>query len=94
MDHHAPHRTPAEVRQAGNRLRDEASLYLQQHARNPVDWYPWSEEALDLARREDRLIFLSSGYASCHWCHVMEHEVFEHVQVDPAIFTIRFDNHR
>ncbi len=77
---HAP-RTPAEVRRTGNRLREEASLYLQQHAGNPVDWYPWGEEALARARAEDRPIFLSSGYASCHWCHVMEHEVFEHDDV-------------
>jgi len=70
-------RTAAEVRRQGNRLRDEASLYLRQHAANPVDWYPWGEEALGRARAEDRPIFLSSGYSSCHWCHVMEHEVFE-----------------
>ncbi len=81
MDIAAGRRTPTEVRRTGNRLRDETSLYLQQHARNPVDWFPWGEEALALARREDRPIFLSSGYASCHWCHVMEHEVFEHDDV-------------
>jgi len=74
-------RSPEEVRRTGNRLRDESSLYLQQHARNPVDWYPWAEEALARAREEDKPIFLSSGYSSCHWCHVMEHEVFEHDDV-------------
>src|SRR6056297_3131224 len=74
-------RPAAEVRRTGNRLRHEASLYLQQHAANPADWYPWGEEALARARAEDRPIFLSSGYASCHWCHVMEHEVFEHDDV-------------
>jgi hypothetical protein len=74
-------RTAAEVRRTGNRLREEASLYLQQHAGNPVDWYPWGEEALERARATDRPIFLSSGYSSCHWCHVMEHEVFEHEDV-------------
>ncbi len=62
---------------AQNHLSGERSLYLRQHADNPLDWYPWGEEALERARREDRPIFLSIGYASCHWCHVMEHEVFE-----------------
>ncbi|MFW6198247.1 MAG: thioredoxin domain-containing protein, partial [Acidobacteriota bacterium] len=60
-----------------NRLADEISPYLLQHADNPVDWYPWGEEALGRARREDRPILLSVGYAACHWCHVMEHESFE-----------------
>ena len=60
-----------------NRLAEETSPYLQQHADNPVDWYPWGQEALDLARREDRPILLSIGYAACHWCHVMAHESFE-----------------
>jgi uncharacterized protein len=66
---------------APNRLAAESSLYLQMHARNPVDWYPWGDEALGKARTADRPIFLSSGYASCHWCHVMEREVFEDAQV-------------
>jgi uncharacterized protein YyaL (SSP411 family) len=74
-------RTTAEIRRQGNRLRDEASLYLQQHAHNPVDWQPWGEAALERARSQDRPIFLSSGYSSCHWCHVMEHEVFESDEV-------------
>jgi hypothetical protein len=60
-----------------NRLGDETSPYLLQHAHNPVDWYPWGTEALDRAREEDRPIFLSIGYAACHWCHVMERESFE-----------------
>jgi uncharacterized protein YyaL (SSP411 family) len=60
-----------------NRLANETSPYLLQHAGNPVDWYPWGTEALQRARTEDRPILLSIGYAACHWCHVMEHESFE-----------------
>jgi uncharacterized protein YyaL (SSP411 family) len=60
-----------------NRLVNENSPYLLQHAENPVDWYPWGDEALEKARREDKPIFLSIGYAACHWCHVMAHESFE-----------------
>jgi uncharacterized protein YyaL (SSP411 family) len=60
-----------------NRLAREASPYLQQHAHNPVDWYPWGEEALARARAEDKPILLSIGYSACHWCHVMERESFE-----------------
>ncbi len=60
-----------------NHLARERSLYLRQHAQNPIDWHPWSDEALALARQQDKPIFLSVGYASCHWCHVMEQEVFE-----------------
>jgi len=60
-----------------NRLANEQSPYLLQHADNPVDWYPWGEEAFSAARDLDRPIFLSIGYATCHWCHVMEHESFE-----------------
>jgi uncharacterized protein YyaL (SSP411 family) len=60
-----------------NRLGGETSPYLLQHADNPVDWYPWGEEALARAREEDKPILLSVGYAACHWCHVMEHESFE-----------------
>jgi uncharacterized protein len=60
-----------------NRLARETSPYLLQHADNPVDWYPWGEEALARARDEDKPILLSVGYAACHWCHVMEHESFE-----------------
>jgi len=60
-----------------NRLASEKSPYLQQHAHNPVDWFPWGEEAFEKARREDKPIFLSVGYSTCHWCHVMERESFE-----------------
>ncbi|MDR7533475.1 MAG: thioredoxin domain-containing protein, partial [Armatimonadota bacterium] len=64
-----------------NRLIGETSPYLLQHAHNPVEWYPWGEEALRRAREEDRPIFLSIGYAACHWCHVMERESFEDPEV-------------
>src|SRR5688572_9341758 len=64
-----------------NRLVRETSPYLQQHAANPVDWYPWGEEALARARAEDKPILLSVGYSACHWCHVMAHESFEDPQV-------------
>ena len=64
-----------------NRLAHEVSPYLLQHAHNPVDWYPWGQEALARARAEDKPIFLSIGYSACHWCHVMERESFE----DPRI---------
>jgi hypothetical protein len=64
-----------------NRLAQETSPYLQQHAGNPVDWYPWGEEALGRARDEDKPILLSIGYSACHWCHVMAHESFEDPQV-------------
>ena len=60
-----------------NRLAQETSPYLLQHADNPVDWYPWSDEAFSKARAEDKPVLLSVGYAACHWCHVMEHESFE-----------------
>src|SRR5215212_7199424 len=60
-----------------NRLAKETSPYLLQHAHNPVDWYPWGEEAFAKAREDDRPIFLSIGYSACHWCHVMERESFE-----------------
>ncbi len=60
-----------------NRLAQETSPYLRQHAHNPVDWYPWGPEAFERARREDKPIFLSIGYSACHWCHVMERESFE-----------------
>ncbi len=66
----------ASERPVENRLAGEASAYLAQHADNPVDWYPWGEEAFARARAENKLIFLSVGYATCYWCHVMEREVF------------------
>ncbi len=65
----------------GNRLRFEKSPYLLQHAYNPVDWYPWGEEAFQRAKQEDKPIFLSIGYATCHWCHVMEKESFENNEI-------------
>jgi uncharacterized protein len=71
-----------------NRLIRERSPYLLQHAYNPVDWYPWGEEAFAKARSENKLIFLSIGYSTCHWCHVMEHESFE----NPAIAAILNQN--
>src|SRR5258705_2269424 len=64
-----------------NRLVFEKSPYLLQHAANPVDWYSWGEEAFAAARAEDKAIFLSVGYATCHWCHVMERESFEDAEV-------------
>ena len=70
-----------------NRLVDETSPYLRQHADNPVDWYPWGDEAFDKARREDKPLLLSVGYSACHWCHVMAHESFQ----DPAIAAIMND---
>src|SRR5512134_1917519 len=60
-----------------NRLGAEKSPYLLQHAENPVDWYPWGEEAFARARARGKPIFLSIGYSTCHWCHVMAHECFE-----------------
>ena len=64
-----------------NRLAAEHSPYLLQHKDNPVDWHPWGGEAFERARREDKPIFLSIGYSTCHWCHVMEHESFEDARV-------------
>lgn len=64
-----------------NRLKDEQSPYLRQHMNNPIDWYPWGEEAFDKARREDKPVFLSIGYSTCHWCHVMARESFEDGEV-------------
>ena len=64
-----------------NRLANEQSPYLRQHKDNPVDWYPWGEEAFTTAQDEDTPIFLSIGYSTCHWCHVMERESFEDEEV-------------
>ena len=64
-----------------NRLSQETSPYLRQHAGNPVDWYPWGEEAFRRAREEDKPIHVSVGYAACHWCHVMAHESFENPDI-------------
>ena len=70
-----------------NRLANETSPYLRQHADNPADWYPWGEEALALARERDKPILLSIGYSACHWCHVMAHESFE----DPEVAAVMND---
>lgn len=67
--------------QTTNRLINEKSPYLLQHAHNPVDWYPWGDEAFDKAKKEDKPVFLSIGYSTCHWCHVMERESFEDNEV-------------
>lgn len=64
-----------------NRLLSSLSPYLRQHAYNLVDWYPWGEEAFSLALKEDKPIFLSIGYSTCHWCHVMAHESFDDPEV-------------
>ncbi len=90
-DHSTHHQTnaPAAEHKHTNRLANETSPYLLQHAHNPVDWYPWGPEALDKARREDKPIFLSIGYSACHWCHVMEHESFED-EATAALLNERF----
>src|SRR5438309_7174857 len=67
-----------------NRLAQETSPYLRQHQDNPVDWYPWGDEAFERARKEDKPILLSIGYSACHWCHVMAHESFE----DPDVAAV------
>ena len=64
-----------------NKLIDESSPYLLQHAHNPVDWHPWGEDALAKAKNENKMLIISIGYAACHWCHVMEHESFEDTAV-------------
>src|SRR3972149_1676195 len=64
-----------------NLLANETSPYLLQHKDNPVDWYPWGEEAFARAKAEDRPLLLSVGYSACHWCHVMEHESFENAEI-------------
>jgi uncharacterized protein YyaL (SSP411 family) len=78
-----------------NNLGNESSLYLREHADNPVDWYPWGRHAFDKAQREDKPIFLSIGYSTCHWCHVMAHESFEHPEVarlmNEAFVSIKVD---
>jgi len=71
----------ANLKGASNRLINEKSPYLLQHARNPVNWYPWGEEVFQKAKEEDKPVFLSIGYATCHWCHVMAHESFEDEEV-------------
>ena len=64
-----------------NRLKNETSPYLLQHKDNPVDWYPWCKEAFEKAKNEDKPVFLSIGYSTCHWCHVMAHESFEDEEI-------------
>lgn len=84
-----------QMQQKQNRLINEKSPYLLQHAYNPVNWYPWGEEAFEKARRENKPIFLSIGYSTCHWCHVMEHESFEDPDVaklmNEAFISIKVD---
>ena len=67
--------------QLANNLINETSPYLLQHAHNPVNWYPWGEEALTISKTEDKPILLSIGYSACHWCHVMERESFENPDI-------------
>src|SRR5687767_8901104 len=78
-----------------NRLAAETSPYLLQHKDNPVDWYPWGEEAFAKARAEDKPVLLSVGYSACHWCHVMEHESFENEaiagQMNEGFVSIKVD---
>nr|XP_040032589.1 spermatogenesis-associated protein 20 [Gasterosteus aculeatus aculeatus] len=73
--------TPSPPHKHTNRLAEERSPYLLQHAHNPVDWYPWGQDAFDRAKHEDKPIFLSVGYSTCHWCHVMERESFEDEEI-------------
>ena len=73
--------TAGEVKAPRNNLAGEASAYLRQHADDPIDWYPWSDEAFAKARAQKKPIFVSVGYFSCHWCHVMERESFENPRI-------------
>ncbi|KAK2528523.1 Spata20 [Columba guinea] len=73
--------SPPSIPRHTNRLINEKSPYLLQHAHNPVDWYPWGQEAFDKAKKENKLIFLSVGYSTCHWCHVMEEESFKNKEI-------------
>ncbi len=81
--------TPVQPHKHTNRLANTTSPYLLQHAHNPVDWYPWGPEALERAKKEDKPIFLSVGYSTCYWCHVMEREVFENEAI-AALMNERF----
>lgn len=80
---------------AANRLINSSSPYLLQHAHNPVDWYPWGEEAFAKARKENKPILLSIGYSTCYWCHVMEREIFENPEIaklmNQSIVSIKID---
>ena len=73
--------------QPTNALINETSPYLLQHARNPVNWYAWNPETLSKAKKENKLLLISIGYAACHWCHVMEHESFENDSVAEIMIT-------
>ena len=86
-----PNQRPEEEHQKPNRLIQEKSPYLLQHAYNPVDWYSWGEEAFARAREENKPVFLSVGYSTCHWCHVMERESFEDLKI-AAVMNERFIN--
>jgi thioredoxin-related protein len=79
-----PQSSPGEELEYTNHLINEKSPYLLQHAHNPVDWYPWGEEAFAKAKKENKPIFLSIGYSTCHWCHIMERESYS----DPEIAKI------
>ena len=68
-----------------NQLKNEKSPYLKQHENNPVDWMPWNKQTLKLAKTQKKPIFLSVGYASCHWCHVMAHESFEDKETSQSV---------
>ena len=81
LEKRSPDQSPGFDEVNYNRLIHEKSPYLLQHAHNPVNWYPWGDEAFTRATREDKPIFLSIGYATCHWCHVMAHESFEDMSV-------------
>src|SRR5438045_1113698 len=91
VDARRPESDAANMSEHTNRLAQEKSPYLLQHAHNPVDWYPWGEDAFAKARRENKPIFLSVGYSTCHWCHVMAHESFENEDV-AAIMNREFVN--
>ena len=92
--HDKPYNTPT-VTGGHNRLANEKSPYLQQHAYNPVDWYPWCDQAFEIAAQENKPVFLSIGYSTCHWCHVMAHESFEDTDVaalmNEAFINIKVD---
>ena len=75
-----------------NKLINEKSLYLQQHSSNPVDWMPWGDEALNMAKGQKKLMIISVGYSSCHWCHVMEEETFSNEEA-AKIMNDKFINH-
>src|SRR4030066_162065 len=84
-----------DVERKPNRLINQKSPYLLQHAYNPVDWYPWSNEAFARAKAEDKPVFVSIGYSTCHWCHVMEKECFDDEEVaklmNEALASIKVD---